>query len=81
MAFVSAAGSNEISAVDLRRGVLISNLLLSGTPAALLLKPDGGELYVSVPGSHGLEIINTWRTEISESMILWFCAHRRNHDQ
>ena len=43
---------------------------MSGTPAALLMKPDGGELYVSVPSSHGLEIIDTWRTEISESMIL-----------
>jgi YVTN family beta-propeller protein len=34
------------------------------------MKPDGGELYVNVPASHGLEIIDTWRTEISESMIL-----------
>jgi YVTN family beta-propeller protein len=25
---------------------------------------------VSIPSSHGLEIIDTWRTEISESMIL-----------
>jgi YVTN family beta-propeller protein len=45
-------------------------LHLSGAPSALLLKPDGGELYVNVPDSHGLEIINTWRTEISESMVL-----------
>ena len=36
----------------------------------MLLKPDGGELYVNVPTSHGLEIVDTWRTEISESMIL-----------
>jgi YVTN family beta-propeller protein len=36
----------------------------------MLLKPDGGELYVNVPTSHGLEIVDTWRTEITESMIL-----------
>ncbi len=70
MAFVSAAGSNEISAIDLRHHVLITNLRLNGAPSALLLKPDGGELYVIVPDSHGLEIIDTWRTEISGSMSL-----------
>ena len=70
VAFVSATGANEVSAVDLKRHVLVANLQLTGAPAGMLIKPDGGELYVNVPTSHGLEIVDTWRTEISESMVL-----------
>src|SRR4029077_6304654 len=51
VAFVSASGSNEVSAVDLHRHALIANLQLTGAPAAMLLKPDGGELYINVPTS------------------------------
>jgi YVTN family beta-propeller protein len=36
----------------------------------MILKPDGGELYVTVPDLHALEIINTWTTEIAESMLV-----------
>ena len=34
----------------------------------MFLKPDGGELFVTVPDSHEIEIINTWTTEIVQSM-------------
>jgi YVTN family beta-propeller protein len=56
--------------VDLRRNVLLSNLQLGGAPHAMILKPDGGELYVTVPDLHTIEIINTWTTEIAESMLV-----------
>jgi YVTN family beta-propeller protein len=41
-----------------------------GTPTDLLVKPDGGELYVMAPEMHGLEILNTWTTDVAESMVL-----------
>src|SRR4029077_2356911 len=70
VAFLSAGGAKEISVVDLRRNVLLSNLQLGGAPHAMILKPDGGELYVTVPDLHAIEIINTWTTEIAESMLV-----------
>jgi len=70
VAFISSSDGNQVSAVDLRRRVLLTNIELDGTPGHLLLKPDGGELYVTVPTSHGIEIINTWTTEIVDSMLV-----------
>ncbi len=31
-------------------------------------KPDGGELYVTVPETHGIEIINTSTAEVAQSV-------------
>src|SRR5205823_856344 len=70
VAFVSSADAKEISAVDLKRNVLLTNLQLGGAPHDMILKPDGGELYVTVPDLHVIEIINTWTTEIAESMLV-----------
>ena len=36
----------------------------------MILKPDGGELYVTVPDLHEIEIIKTWTAEIAESMLV-----------
>src|SRR5437899_12954764 len=36
----------------------------------MLLKPDGGELYVISPEAHGLQIINTWTHEVGDTMVL-----------
>jgi len=66
----AAAGASQISVVDLRRQTLLVNLPVVGAPADLILKPDGGELYVTAPELHGLEVVNTWTTEVAESMIL-----------
>jgi len=49
---------------------LLATLPLSGPPADLILKPDGGELYVTSPGSHSLDILNTWTTENVQSLLL-----------
>src|SRR5260370_25221305 len=36
----------------------------------MLLKPDGGELYVISPESHGLQAINTWTHEVGDYVLL-----------
>jgi DNA-binding beta-propeller fold protein YncE len=36
----------------------------------MLLKPDGGELYVISPEAHGLQVINTWTHEVGDTMVL-----------
>jgi len=36
----------------------------------MLLKPDGGELYVISPAAHGLQAINTWTHEVADTMLL-----------
>jgi YVTN family beta-propeller protein len=36
----------------------------------MLLKPDGGELYVISPDAHGLQVINTWTHEVGDYMVL-----------
>ena len=75
-AFIGIAGSPEIigsekiSVIDLRRGVLLQNLPLPGRPESLLLKPDGGELYVTVPDAHAVAIVNTATHELAESVVV-----------
>jgi len=68
------------SVVDLRRGVLVTNLELAGKPTDMLLKPDGGELYVISPEAHGLQAINTGLTR---SAITWsgIGAHSRRPER
>jgi DNA-binding beta-propeller fold protein YncE len=36
----------------------------------MLMKPDGGELYVISPEAHVLEAINTWTHEVGDTMLL-----------
>ena len=36
----------------------------------MLLKPDGGELYVISPEAHGLQVINTWTHEVGDYVLL-----------
>jgi Uncharacterized conserved protein len=61
---------NHLSVVDIPRGVLLANLELAGKPTQMLLKPDGGELYVISPEAHGLQIVNTWTHELADYMML-----------
>ncbi len=70
LAFVLSRSERRISVVDLRRGVLVTNLKLAGKPTDMLLKPDGGELYVISPEAHGLQAINTWTHEVGDHMVL-----------
>ena len=70
MAFVLSRTQRRISVVDLRRSVLVTNLELAGQPTDMLLKPDGGELYVISPEAHGLQAINTWTHEVGDYMVL-----------
>jgi len=56
--------------VDLRRFALLANLPVEGPPADLILKPDGGELYVTSPASNGMEVINTWTHEVAQTLVL-----------
>src|SRR5262249_5465022 len=36
----------------------------------MLLKPDGGELYVISPEAHGLQAIDTWTHDVGDYMML-----------
>jgi len=36
----------------------------------MILKPDGGELYVISPEAHGLQAINTWTHEVGDYVEL-----------
>ncbi len=36
----------------------------------MILKPDGGELYVISPESHGLQVINTESHEVGDFVVL-----------
>src|SRR5258708_31013131 len=60
----------RLSVVDLRSGLLLTNLELAGIPSQMILKPDGGELYVLSPESHGLQAINTWTHEVGDYVVL-----------
>jgi YVTN family beta-propeller protein len=77
-AFVAADGgagaaanaAGQISVVDLRSDTLLTNLPLPGKPAGIFLKPDGGELYITVPEAHELAIVNTWTHELVEAKVI-----------
>jgi len=47
-----------------------TNLELAGLPSQMILKPDGGELYVISPEAHGLQAINTWTHEVGDYVEL-----------
>jgi YVTN family beta-propeller protein len=70
VAFVRSASEARISVVDLRHGVLLTHLELAGRPTQMLLKPDGGELYLISPEAHGLQVINTATHEVGDYMVL-----------
>ena len=49
---------------------MLSNLALDGTPDDLILKPDGGELYIPSSSAHGLLIVNTQTNEVGDFLLL-----------
>jgi YVTN family beta-propeller protein len=69
-AFVAATGAEQISVVDLRGNTLLTNLPLPGKPAAMFLKPDGGELYITVPEAHEMVIVDTWTHELVDAAMI-----------
>jgi YVTN family beta-propeller protein len=80
-AFVVAAGSAQISVVDLRANLLLTNVPLPGKPAGMFLKPDGGELYITVPDAHELAIINTWTHELVDARVIGSTPGRAIFDE
>ncbi len=69
-AFILSRTQKRLSVIDLRKGLLLTNLELAGIPSQMILKPDGGELYVLSPESHGLQAINTWTHEVGDYVVL-----------
>lgn len=84
-AFVAADGvagaSGQISVVDLRKNALLTNLPLPGKPAGMFLKPDGGELYITVPEAHELAIVNTWTHELVDAKLIGSTPERAIFDE
>lgn len=84
-AFVATDGvvgsSGQISVVDLRKNALLTNLPLPGKPAGMFLKPDGGELYITVPEAHELAIVNTWTHELVEAKVIGSTPGRAIFDE
>lgn len=71
--------TRQVSVVDLsaRGGPgLIANLPLPATPADLVLEPQDGKLLVPSPESHGLTIIDTWRNEVEQFLLVGFAPSR-----
>jgi YVTN family beta-propeller protein len=79
-AFISSVDAGQLSVVRLPTpddgkradapGELVANIDLGGTPGDLILKPDGGELYVPSPDAHGLMIVNTATNEVGDYLLL-----------
>ena len=69
-AFITSGVENQISVVDLKRRVLLTNLAIGGAPDDLDLKPDGGELYITSSSAHGLIVVNTQTNEVSDFLLL-----------
>jgi len=65
-----ASSAAAISVLDLRQRVLLATLPLAGPPADLVLKPDDGKLFVPSPASNGLSIVDTWKNEIIQHMLV-----------
>jgi len=65
--------------VDLRSGLLLTNLELAGVPSQMILKPDGGELYVLVAGIARTAAINTWTHEVGDYVVLGSSTIRAAH--
>lgn len=68
--------TRQVSVVDLQRLGLIANLPLPATPADLVLVPEEGKLLVPSPESHGLTIIDTWRNEVEQFLLVGFAPSR-----
>jgi len=81
VAGASATNTGQISVVDLRSDTLLTNLPLPGKAAGLFLKPDGGELYITVPDAHELAIVNTWTHELVEAKVIGSTPGRGMFDE
>jgi YVTN family beta-propeller protein len=81
VADASATGAGQISVVDLRSNALLTNLPLPGKPAGLFLKPDGGELYITVPDAHELAIVDTWTHELVDAKVIGSTPGRAVFDE
>jgi YVTN family beta-propeller protein len=77
----TATSTGQISVVDLRTNTLLTNLPLPGKPDGLFLKPDGGELYITVPDAHELAVVNTWTHELVEAKVIGSTPGRAVFDE
>jgi YVTN family beta-propeller protein len=69
-AFIGSATDDLLSVVNVRIPALIVNISLGGVAADLVMKQDGGELYIPSPDAHGLLFVNTQTNEVSDYMLL-----------
>ena len=70
-AFVSSGSPNDISAVDLTTEERCSRISpLAASPSDLILKPDGGELYITASDTNGLLVLNTQTNEVGDFLML-----------
>jgi YVTN family beta-propeller protein len=77
----SATSTGQISVVDLRSNTLLTNLPLPGKPAGMFLKPDGGELYITVPDAHELAVVDTWTHELVDAKLIGSTPGRAIFDE
>lgn len=64
---VFALGPDQVAALDWRRGGLLCDLPVGSHPQAMVLKPDGGELYVSNAGGT-VSVIDTSTDVVSATL-------------
>ena len=58
-AFVACTASHQVAVIDLKNRRLLTLLRVGGTPVSLVLKPDGGELFVFNFEADTISAINT----------------------
>jgi len=81
MASGATGATGQISVVDLHGNTLLTNLPMAGKPAGMFLKPDGGELYITVPDAHELAIVNTWTHEMVDAKVIGSTPGRAVFDE
>ncbi len=69
-AFVSASASGQVFIVDLRRRVLLTNLVLNANVTDFALKLSDGEIYASTPSLNGIAILDSWTNEVKENLVV-----------
>jgi len=69
IAFVMSRSENRLSVVDVRRGVLLTNLVLAVSPRECA-EARRCEVYVISPGNARPATVNTWTHEMGDYMML-----------
>jgi YVTN family beta-propeller protein len=69
-AFVSCSASNQVAAIDLEKGALLTLLDVGKTPISLTLKPDGGQLFVQNYEAQSISDISTATNEVNGTYLI-----------